>query len=441
MTIKEVFDTMEMGNSPQIEHIDQELVNNSKNLRGYLVIWTGQLISLLGSGIVQFAIIWWLTIETESTFMLALATFVGLVPMVIIGPFAGVLADRWSRKKIMLSSDFFQALATIGLIILFWLNIVEVWHVLLLIAIRGTFQAFQMPASVSVVPQMVPKDQISRLNGLGQIFGNFIFILSPILGALILELYTINLVLWIDVITFFVAVFSLLPITIPPVIKKATSEVEQRTMSFKAQFFESIGYLKANGWMPLIIGFTIGNILINPLFSLIPLFIKEIHLGGAFELAVVIGMFQIGSLIGSLLIVFKNYTPKISTIVFAVLTSFIGLFIISLSPVGLFSVISGGTLIVGFSVAIIDVGIVSILQIHIPPELQGRIFSVTFTLIKSILPIALLFVGGIAEIIGLPLVYLICPVLGFLLVGYLAFVADISSLDQRLSASKTPQPV
>ena len=200
-------------------------------------------------------------------------------------------------------------------LIIFWMNIVEVWHVLLLIAIRGSFQAFQMPASISIVPQMVPKTKISRINGLGQIFNNFIFILSPILGAIILELYSISLVLWIDVITFFVAVFTLMLVTIPPVIKKSIEGLDTKAPSFKAQFFETFEYLKSHGWLPLILGFTIGNILINPLFSMLPLFIKEIHLGGALELAFVVGIFQAGSLLGAILIVGRNFKPKVGIIV------------------------------------------------------------------------------------------------------------------------------
>ncbi|PWI46743.1 hypothetical protein CEE45_15250 [Candidatus Heimdallarchaeota archaeon B3_Heim] len=413
----------------------QGKLNDTTNMRGYILIWLGQLVSILGSGIVQFAIIWWLTDKTGSSFVLALATFVGLVPMVIIGPFSGVLADRWNRKKIMLTTDFLQAIATIGLITLFWMNIVEVWHVLVLIAIRGSFQAFQMPASISIVPQMVPKTQISRINGLGQIFNNFIFILSPILGAIILEFYSISIVLWIDVFTFFVAVFTLILVTIPPVIKKSVEGLDTKAPSFKAQFFETFEYLKSHGWLPLILGFTIGNILINPLFSMLPLFIKEIHLGGALELAFIVGTFQVGSLVGSFLIAVRNFVPKVSTIVTFVFISFLGLLTISLSPVGVFEVMAVGALVIGFSIAFIDVGIISLLQIHIPPEIQGRIFSVTFTLVKSILPIALLVIGGAAEFTGLKIIYIICPLLGLLLVFYLVFIAKVSSLDKRLAES------
>ena len=426
---------MDTDNSVNSKLEFQEKLNDTTNLRGYILIWVGQLVSILGSGIVQFAIIWWLTDKTGSTFVLALATFVGLVPMVIIGPFSGVLADRWNRKKIMLTTDFLQAIATIGLIIIFWMNIVEVWHVLLLIAIRGSFQAFQMPASISIVPQMVPKTQISRINGLGQIFNNFIFILSPILGAIILELYSISLVLWIDVITFFVAVFTLMLVTIPPVIKKSIEGLDTKAPSFKAQFFETFEYLKSHGWLPLILGFTIGNILINPLFSMLPLFIKEIHLGGALELAFVVGIFQAGSLLGAILIVGRNFKPKVGIIVIFLFISFLGLLAISLAPTGVFEVMAVGALVIGFSIAFIDVGIITLLQIHIPPELQGRIFSVTFTLVKSVLPIALLFIGGLAEVIELRIIYIISPLLGVLLVGYLVFIAKVSSLDKRLAES------
>ncbi|MHA1993992.1 MAG: MFS transporter [Candidatus Hodarchaeales archaeon] len=420
---------------------NQDQSNDTTNLPGYILIWAGQIISILGSGIVQFAIIWWLTEESGSTFVLALATFVGLVPMVIIGPFSGVLADRWNRKKILLSTDFLQALATIGLIVLFWIDLVEIWHVLLLIAIRGAFQAFQMPASISIVPQMVPKNQISRINGLGQIFNNFIFILSPVLGAIILEASSISIILWIDVITFLIAVFTLILVTIPPVIRRSVDSVETKNPSFKSQFVETFDYLKTHGWLPLIIGFTIGNILINPLFSLLPLFIKEVHLGGALELAFVVGIFQVGSLIGAVLIAVSNLTPKVITIVGFVFIAFLGLLAISLAPVGEFEVMAVGGLVIGFSIAFIDVGVVTLLQIHIPQELHGRIFSVTFTLIKSVLPIALLFIGGIAEFIALEIIYIVCPLLGILLVGYLVFIGNISSLDKKLGESTTTPSV
>ncbi|OLS27072.1 MAG: hypothetical protein HeimC3_05390 [Candidatus Heimdallarchaeota archaeon LC_3] len=115
---------------------------NNKDLKGYMIIWGGQSISLLGSQIVQFAIIFWLAITTESAIVLALASFVGLVPFVIISPISGVFVDRWSRKKIMIVADSLQAGATFILIVLFMSNIAKPEYVLLILGLRGIFQAF-----------------------------------------------------------------------------------------------------------------------------------------------------------------------------------------------------------------------------------------------------------------------------------------------------------
>lgn len=419
-----------------MQNVFEESSEPSYNLGGYIAIWIGQSISLLGSSIVQFTIIWWITLETESAFVLALATFCGLVPMVLLGPFSGVLADRWNRKKIVLATDFFQAIVTIGLIILFWLDLVEIWHVLTLLAVRGVFQAFQMPAIIAIVPQMVPKNRISRINALNSIFNNIIFIIGPAIGAILLVYFSVGDILWLDAISFLAAVATLAFVAIPPVIKTLGIEVEK--VSFKAQFIEGMSYLRASGFMPLIIGFTIANILINPLFSLFPLFIKELHFGGAWELAIVISIFQFGNFTGSLFIALRNYTPKISIIMFVTIITFTGMLIIAAAPTGSFLIIGVGTLITGFSVGIIDVSIVSILQIHIPAELQGRIMSVIFTSVKSILPIALLFVGSIAEIIGLAQLYLICPLIGLLMVAYFVLVVKVQQLDLRLQTDTDP---
>ncbi|MHA2096398.1 MAG: hypothetical protein ACW98F_17405, partial [Candidatus Hodarchaeales archaeon] len=165
------------------------------------------------------------------------------------------------------------------------------------------------------------------------------------------------------------------------------------------------------------------------------------HLGGAPDLTFVVAIFQVGSLLGAFLIAVINFTPKVITIVEFVFVSFLGLLVLSLAPVGAFEVMAAGGLIIGFSIAFIDIGIISLLQIYIPPELQGRIFSVTFTLVKSILPIALLFIGGIAEFMPLGLIYIISPILGVFLIGYLVFIAKISSLDRKLAESVTIQAV
>jgi DHA3 family macrolide efflux protein-like MFS transporter len=415
---------------------------SESNLKGYLLVWSGQLISLFGSGVVQFAIIWWITTVTESAFVLAFASFAGLIPLIIFTPISGVLADRWKRKKLILGTDFLQAVLTLGMIILFHLKLVGIIPIILLLFFRGMFQAIQLPATIALVPQMVPKNQISRINGLNSIFNNIIYIFAPILGALFLEFNPIRTILWIDLITFLIAVMSLLFVKVPDFLKQNVNlNLNQNSTkaSFKGQFIEGLTYLKANGFMVLIIGGMFANILINPLFTLLPYFIKHVHDGGVMELALILGLFQLGSLTGALFIIVKNYQPHFKNIVFAVFVAFSGLFLLGISPTGYFPAIAFGSLVAGISLGTVDIMIVSILQTSIPNEFQGRVFSILFMLVKSILPFAVLITGSLAEVIGLSIIYTINPILGFILVAYLIFGSKTSEFDKNLIEKRNLQ--
>jgi len=126
--------------------------NDQTKFKGYLMLWIGQLVSLLGSSISQFVIIWWMALETESTLYLSIAYLVGLAPDVVLTPFAGVFADRWNRKALITIMDFLQASITLVLILLFWFVDVSYWQVLVLLGLRGVFQAFHRPAVRAITP-------------------------------------------------------------------------------------------------------------------------------------------------------------------------------------------------------------------------------------------------------------------------------------------------
>jgi DHA3 family macrolide efflux protein-like MFS transporter len=167
----------------------------------FFTIWTGQAISLLGSQLVQFALIWWLTKTTGSGTVLALASLVGLVPQILLGPLIGTLVDRWNRRVVMIVADSIIALATAGLALLFWNGNIQIWHVYALMFIRslaGGFHFTSMQASTSL---MVPKEHLSRVQGLNQMLNGGMNIISAPLGALLLEILSIQGILSIDVLS------------------------------------------------------------------------------------------------------------------------------------------------------------------------------------------------------------------------------------------------
>jgi DHA3 family macrolide efflux protein-like MFS transporter len=147
-----------------------ETTATGQTFRSYIFFWSGQLFSLLGSSIVQIVLIYWIYFETESLTMVSLAAFFSFLPIFILGPLAGVFADRWNRKVLIGLSDFCQALTTLSLILLFFFNIQQVWLIIFINSIRGIFQAFHWPVVNAIIPLMIPKKNLSRMNGINYFF-------------------------------------------------------------------------------------------------------------------------------------------------------------------------------------------------------------------------------------------------------------------------------
>ncbi|MFN2153247.1 MAG: MFS transporter, partial [Anaerolineales bacterium] len=181
----------------------------------FFTIWSGQALSLLGSMLVQFALIWYLTVETGSATVLATASLVGLLPQVILGPIVGTLVDRWNRRAIMIIADGIIALATIVLAVLFAMNRIEIWYIYFLMFIRslaGGFHSNSMTASTSL---MVPKEHLTRIQGVNQMLNGGLNIVAAPLGAVLLEWLPMQGILAIDVITAFFAIMPLFFIAVP----------------------------------------------------------------------------------------------------------------------------------------------------------------------------------------------------------------------------------
>ena len=144
-----------------------EINNNQElqsNLKGYIFFWSGQLISLLGSSIIQFVLIWWVTVITADPVYLSLAAFIGFAPMIILTPLAGVLVDRYSRKLMIGTADFLQAAVTVVLVFLFRNGTANLTIVLVFLGFRGVFQAFHTPSIQALIPIMIYRTHLTRFN-------------------------------------------------------------------------------------------------------------------------------------------------------------------------------------------------------------------------------------------------------------------------------------
>jgi DHA3 family macrolide efflux protein-like MFS transporter len=147
---------------------DTNRETESRSMTSFFVIWTGQAFSLVGSQLVQFALVWWLTKTTGSATVLAFATMMALLPQIVLGPFAGALVDRWDRRRVLMVADGGIALATLLLAALYALGLVQVWHIYALMLVRAAGSAFHWPAMQASTTLLVPEKHLSRIAGLNQ---------------------------------------------------------------------------------------------------------------------------------------------------------------------------------------------------------------------------------------------------------------------------------
>ncbi len=371
--------------------------------RRFFTIWSGQAISILGSQIVSFAIVWYLTEQTGSATVLAIASMFGILPNILLSPFAGAMADRGDRKSIMIISDLVVGLARLLGFFLFFTGSIQVWHLYLMIFVGSAAGSFQQPAMASSTALMVPKKHLSRVAGMNQTLQGALSIAGPPLGALLMSLTTIANIYLLDVITMLFAVLPLLFIPIPKLETRKDSNGDVIKTSFFQDIKEGFQYvLNWKGLTLLLLSAMLINFLISPAMSLLPLLVSK-HFGGdEVQLALMNSMLGIGMLIGGIILsIWGGFKRRI-------FTSFMGLIIsgLSLAAVGFipetgFSIALFVFLISALMLPFINGPIQAVVQSAVTPEMQGRVISLIGTTAGFAMPIGLAIAGPVSDAIGI----------------------------------------
>jgi DHA3 family macrolide efflux protein-like MFS transporter len=390
-----------------------ENATNKSNFNQYLFFWGGQLCSILGSSIVSFSITWWVTVTTGSAILLSILSFMYVLPMAIISPFAGVLADKHNRKIIIAIADSFQALITVFVIILFWFNMAYPAIVVVIMGLRGVFQAFHVPTANAILPSMVPKDKLSRMNGLNYLFTSVINIIGPVFGAGLYSIWKIELILWIDIITFVIALIPLILVKIPIFTK---SKQEKQRKSFIHEF--KLGLKTINmipGLVALLLWSMVLNFLLMPTNILLPYYIAFEHGGNEFDYALINVFFSIGMIGGSLLTSIKKvWRHKLFSYFgsLVILMGFISVY--AFVPKGVYWPMWIANIAIGSMLPIGNTIYMTVVQLTVPQDKMGRVNSIDQSLSTIMSPIAAISAGPLAELIGIRPLFLIMSVIGSL---------------------------
>lgn len=369
---------------------------------------SAQTISLLGSSIVQYAIIWYITLTTSSGKMITLSTLCGFLPQILISLFAGVWIDRYSRKGIVMITDCLIASATLILAIFFLTGHKNIELLLVVLSIRSAGTGIQTPAVNAIIPQVVPQKHLMQVNGINSTLSSIIMFVSPAISGAILSIAALETTLFIDVFTALIGVS--ITSTVP--IKSLNIEVRM-TKSHFTEMKEGVVYLKNHTFMRRLLIFQLLILfLISPSAFLTPLMVSRTFGTEVWRLTMSEMTYSFGMIIGGAIITsWGGFKKKLNTTLVA--GGVYGMLMAGLGITPVFIVYLIFNMLIGITSPCYNTPITASIQEKIEPEMQGRIFSFMQIANSCALPFGMIFFGPLADIINIQSLLIISGILVF----------------------------
>ncbi len=371
----------------------------SPGMRTFSIIWFGQVVSTIGSGLTGFALGVWVYQTTGSTTLFALNLLAFTLPNLLVAPFAGALADRWDRRWVMILSDSGASLSTLAVLLLVLTNHLQVWHIYLLTAWNAAFTTLQWPAYSAATTLLVPKSQLGRAGGMVQIGEALSQLISPALAGAMFMRTGLRGIALVDFATYLFAVFTLLMVRIPK--PTTTPEGLASRGSLLNEMFYGWKYITARaGLFGLLCIFAVSNFLaslLNPL--MLPMLLEMSTPAVVGYLASILGL---GMLAGTLVMsLWGGPRRRIHGVLgYSMLCGlFIALF--GLSATIPFMAVVGFALM--FTMPIINGSSQALWQSKVATDVQGRVFAVRRMIAMSAIPLAYLCAGPLADNVFRPL--------------------------------------
>ncbi len=367
------------------------------------VFLVGQTITTFGSMLVQYAIFWHLTLTTKSGLVLALAAVFGFLPQAIVSIFAGVWADRVHRKLLIMLSDASIAIATLVLALFMLSGVDDLWLIFAVMAVRSIGSGFQMPAISALLPQLVPGDQLMRINGINSSVQSSLTILAPIAAAGVYANASLTGILFIDVVTAVIGVVLLATVKVPTLARAASSDKP----SYFADLKDGIQYTFTHDlvrWVLVI--FAIVFLLIVAPSNLSPLMLVRTFGDEVWMLTVLELSFGVGMVLGGAVIaVLASKLDRLSTIIgtsiaFGVMAIAMGFTTNLILFYALF-------FLIGLTVPAFSTSAFTLLQETVEPERQGRVFGFVGIVMSLAMPIGMAVLGPLADVVSVELLLII----------------------------------
>jgi len=359
----------------------------------FTIVWLGQFVSVVGSGLTSFAVGVWVFQRTGSATQFALIGLSAVLPRVLMSPLAGAIVDRWDRRRVMILSDAGAGLSTLMLVFLLAASRLETWHIYLIAATSAAFSTFQWPAYTATTTLLVPKEHLGRANGMVQ-FGQAVAeILAPALAGVLVQTIQLEGVILIDFATFLFAVATLLTIRFPK--PRSTSAEKAAGTSFRHDVTFGWKYITSR---PGLLGLLIFFAVVNFLWGTVGALIMPMILGFASSnvLGIIISVAGAGMLVGSLVMsLWGGPKRRINGVLGFEFLSGVCFVLMGLRPS--FWPIALGAFGAHMTIAIVFGSNQTIWQSKVAPDVQGRVFATQQMIARAAAPLAYLLAGPMAD--------------------------------------------
>jgi DHA3 family macrolide efflux protein-like MFS transporter len=392
---------------PESAEVAPPTVDDRTWVRNITIFLTGQTVSLLGSSLVQYAVLWYLTLTTKDGTVLALAIAFGFVPQALVSIFGGVWADRHNRKYLIMVSDACIAIATLALALFMMSGVTSLWLIFAVMAVRSAGAGIQTPAVGAAIPQIVPAEKLMRVNGVHSTIQSVMMLAAPPLAAVLYANLELHNIFFIDVVT------AVIGIGIMAFVPLAAVARSGEPVSYFGDLREGVQYIWSHSYVKWVL-YLFGGLMIvvSAPAMLTPLMVvrsfgEEVWKLTALELAFSIGMLLAGAAIAVWGDRFQRTTLIVwSTVILAALTVALGL-----SPVLWVFLLM--MFLVGVSVPFFSTPIFTVLQESVEPERLGRVFGFVGIVSAVGMPLGMLIFGPLADVISVEAVLVIAGILMF----------------------------
>jgi DHA3 family macrolide efflux protein-like MFS transporter len=356
----------------------------------------GQFLSMFGSMLVQHAITWQITLETKSGVVMTLFTCAAVLPMTLISPFAGVWADRYSRKHLIVAADAGIALITLALAAAYILGYKNIWLMLVVVIARSLGQGVQQPAVNAMIPQIVPTESLQRFNGIQSSIQSLNMFAAPMAAGALLTFLPIEKIFFIDVVTAAIGIGVIVLFVRVSGVPRAAA-AGPGLPAYLHDLREGLQYIGSQAWLRIVCLYgVLFNFFVSPAALLTPLQVARSFGDDVWRLSALEITFSLGMMAGGAAIsVWGGFKNKAHTMIFAYVA--FGVTVILLGIVPNFWVYLAMMLLCGVTAPLYNTPSLTLLQSKVEPDKMGRVFSVSLMLGSLAMPLAMVVFGPLGD--------------------------------------------